>query len=245
MHRNMRFSGGFFWFKYCQPSPKAYFLNSQIISSTLQVAKRETKTHMCVRSLLGSFLLLVLFTHLPEYTSLLFHRILDHFLLPLLFPTPILSTSPTSPRSTHIPFLPLTQKLEDTKNCLWLHGQKEAFIFLSHFFNPGGSSVPARSSSDSILPFTRKATAAILPLSISWAAASADSSQNCSPSYWSYDMLHLCFRYFSWQESIISIPLLLSSSRVQMTLPKTYTIFFFNIYCITSHCKEREGLLVV
>lgn len=84
-----------------------------------------------MRSLLGSFLLLVLFTHLPEYTSLLFHRILDHFLLPLLFPTPILSTSPTSPRSTHIPFLPLTQKLADTKNCPWIHGQKEAFIFLS------------------------------------------------------------------------------------------------------------------
>lgn len=39
---------------------------------------------------------------------------IPYFLLPLLFPTPILSTSPILLRSTRIPFPPLTQKLAVT-----------------------------------------------------------------------------------------------------------------------------------
>lgn len=67
---------------------------------------------------------------------------IPYFLLPLLFPTPILSTSPTLLRSTHIPFHPLTQKLAEIQNSApapWAEGSfhsPRSFLQLMWFFSP-------------------------------------------------------------------------------------------------------------
>lgn len=93
------------------------------------------------------FLFLVLFTHLPEYTSISQDT-------QQLF-TPFTVSHSNSLHITHFSeidaysILSLNPKAcTDTETCPWLHRQKEVSIFLGHFFNPGGYSVPARSSSD-------------------------------------------------------------------------------------------------